>query len=116
MTEWLVQRQNLLAGKIPSDDEALCLADLDDTPALAAVAGELRDRGHRNIVTYSRKVFIPLTHLCRDVCHYCTFAQTPRKIEQPYMPVEQVLELCHQGARMGARRRFLPWVKSLNTL
>ncbi len=59
--------------------------------------------GHRNVVTYSRKVFIPLTHLCRDVCHYCTFARTPKKIDQPYMSVEDVLELCRQGARLGCQ-------------
>jgi FO synthase len=48
-------------------------------------------------------VFIPLTHLCRDVCHYCTFAQTPKKIPQAYMPVEEVLDLCRQGAEMGCQ-------------
>ncbi|PCH60101.1 MAG: 7,8-didemethyl-8-hydroxy-5-deazariboflavin synthase [SAR86 cluster bacterium] len=66
-------------------------------------AAKLRDQHHRNIITYSRKVFIPLTHLCRDVCHYCTFARTPKRIEQAYMPVEQVLELCHQGAQHGCQ-------------
>ena len=76
---------------------------MPDTAALATVAGELRDRGFRNVVTYSRKVFIPLTHLCRDVCHYCTFARTPKKIDQPYMAVEDVLELCRQGARLGCQ-------------
>ncbi|RLA54681.1 MAG: 7,8-didemethyl-8-hydroxy-5-deazariboflavin synthase subunit CofG, partial [Gammaproteobacteria bacterium] len=63
----------------------------------------LRDRGHYNVVTYSRKVFIPLTHLCRDVCHYCTFARTPKKIEQAFMPVDEVLALCRQGAAMGCQ-------------
>jgi FO synthase len=67
-------------GEAISDEHALTLADCRDTAALAGVAGELRDRGFRNVVTYSRKVFIPLTHLCRDVCHYCTFAQVPRKV------------------------------------
>ena len=41
-------------------------------PAMLEQASALRDEGHRNVVTYSRKVFIPLTRLCRDVCHYCT--------------------------------------------
>lgn len=94
---------NLLTGEYLSDAEALALADIDDTAALAKVAGQLRDRGHGSIVTYSRKVFIPLTHLCRDVCHYCTFAKTPKRIEQAYMPVEQVLDLCRQGAAMGCQ-------------
>jgi FO synthase len=54
-------------------------------------------------VTYSRKVFLPLTHLCRDVCHYCTFATTPRRIEHAYMPLERVLEIAREGAAAGCR-------------
>ena len=103
MTDWTTLREQLLAGHLPDNAQALSLADMDDTAALADVAGMLRDRGHRNVVSYSRKVFIPLTHLCRDVCHYCTFAQTPKRIEQPYMPVEEVLELCRRGAAMGCK-------------
>ncbi len=103
MTEWNNLRTQALAGQLPSRDQALALAEFGDTAALADVAGILRDRGHRNIISYSRKVFIPLTHLCRDVCHYCTFAQTPKRIEQPYLPVEQVLELCRKGAAMGCK-------------
>ncbi len=95
--------QRLLQGQVPGGEEALLLAEFDDVSALAEVAGIVRDRGHGNVVTYSRKVFIPLTHLCRDVCHYCTFARTPKKIEQPYMPVEQVLDLCREGASMGCQ-------------
>ena len=95
--------QRLLQGQLPGDEEALSLAEIRDASVLAEVAGIVRDRGHGNVVTYSRKVFIPLTHLCRDVCHYCTFARTPKKIEQPYMPVEQVLELCREGASMGCQ-------------
>jgi FO synthase len=103
MLDWQSIKTGLLRGHLPDQAQALALADFDDTAVLAEVAGQLRDRGHGNVVTYSRKVFIPLTHLCRDVCHYCTFASTPKKIEQPYMSVEQVLELCHQGARMGCQ-------------
>ena len=54
------------------------LADCVDLDALMELAGSLRDRGHGNRVSYSRKVFIPLTQLCRDSCHYCTFAHPPR--------------------------------------
>ena len=86
-----------------SDAEALALASCTDTAALAGQARTLRDQHHRQVITYSRKVFIPLTHLCRDVCHYCTFARTPKRIDQAYMPVEQVLELCHAGARAGCQ-------------
>lgn len=100
---WQAVKNELLDGLRLSDEQALSLANFEETAQLAQVAGQLRDRKFGNIVTYSRKVFIPLTHLCRDVCHYCTFAQTPKKIEQPYMPVEQVLELCRQGAEMGCQ-------------
>ena len=103
MTNWQELRAELLAGRRPSSDQALALADIADTAALAAAAGQLRDFGFRNVITYSRKVFIPLTHLCRDVCHYCTFAQTPKKIDRAFMSVEQVLELCHQGAQQGCQ-------------
>ena len=58
-----------LAGETPAAADARVLAACDDTKALADVAAKLRDRGFRNVVTYSKKVFIPLTHLCRDVCH-----------------------------------------------
>ena len=86
-----------------SDAEGLALAGNEETNALAAIAAELRDQGFRNIVTYSRKVFIPLTHLCRDVCHYCTFAQVPRRIKAPYMALDEVLEVARHGAAMGCK-------------
>lgn len=54
-------------------------------------------------VTYSRKVFIPLTHLCRDVCHYCTFAKAPRHAGAPYLSIEQVLEIARAGEAAGCR-------------
>ena len=84
-------------------EEALALVEIEDTAALANRACQLRDSYHRNAVTYSRKVFIPLTYLCRDVCHYCTFAKTPKRIVQAYLPIEQVLELCREGARYGCQ-------------
>ena len=90
-------------GVLLSDDDALALAEFTDTRALADVASVLRDQGFRNTVTYSRKVFIPLTHLCRDVCHYCTFAQVPRKVMAPYMSIEEVLEVARHGAAMGCK-------------
>ena len=60
-----------------SDDQALALAEYRDLGRLMPVAAARRDAAHGGIVSYSRKVFIPLTQLCRDVCHYCTFAQAP---------------------------------------
>ena len=95
--------QNVLRGERLADAEALALADFSNTRALADVASVLRDQGFRNTVTYSRKVFIPLTHLCRDVCHYCTFAQVPRKVMAPYMSIEEVLEVARHGAAMGCK-------------
>lgn len=103
MSNWKALRDMVLEGVEPSDEQSLWLADFTATDLLAETAQTLRDRSHGNVITYSRKVFIPLTHLCRDVCHYCTFARTPKKIIQPYMPVEAVLELCRQGARMGCQ-------------
>ena len=90
-------------GISPSEAEALALADFEDTRALADVAAALRDQGFLNLVTYSKKVFIPLTHLCRDVCHYCTFAQTPSKLDKPYMDLDAVLEVARHGAEMGCK-------------
>ncbi|HQW08212.1 MAG TPA: 7,8-didemethyl-8-hydroxy-5-deazariboflavin synthase CofG, partial [Steroidobacteraceae bacterium] len=66
-------------------------------------AASLRDEGWGNVVTYSPKVFIPLTELCRDVCHYCTYAKTPRHVHEPFLPAEKVLELAHAGRRAGCR-------------
>ena len=91
------------SGRSLSDAEAKLLANFDDTAAIAEVASELRDRQFNNVVTYSRKVFIPLTHLCRDVCHYCTFAKVPRKVLAPYMSIEEVLEQAKHGAKMGCK-------------
>jgi FO synthase len=54
-----------------------------------------------NLVTYSPKVFIPLTKLCRDVCHYCTFAQPPRRGERAYMTGDEVLAVARAGAEAG---------------
>jgi len=92
-----------LAFSRPAREQALTLAETGDTAKLASVAARLRDDGFGNTVTYSRKVFIPLTHLCRDVCHYCTFAQTPRHIPQAYLPVDAVLEQVRQASSLGCK-------------
>src|ERR671933_2341784 len=70
---------------------------------LCAEALALRDEGHGPLVTFSPKVFIPLTKLCRDVCHYCTFAQPPRRGERAYLTIDEVLELARAGAAAGCR-------------
>ncbi|MEM8498816.1 MAG: 5-amino-6-(D-ribitylamino)uracil--L-tyrosine 4-hydroxyphenyl transferase CofH [Pseudomonadota bacterium] len=93
----------LRTGEAFNDEQALSLAALNDTEVLIPEAGRLRDLGHGQLVTYSRKVFLPLTHLCRDVCHYCTFAQTPKRIDVPYMPVDAVLESVRGAEAQGCK-------------
>ena len=87
----------------PSREAALSLVGATDLPALMARASALRDAGFGRAVSYSRKVFIPLTKLCRDVCHYCTFARPPRPGERAYMTLDEVLDVARQGARTGCR-------------
>jgi FO synthase len=82
--------------------DALALADgAGDLASLMAAAAALRDHGHGSLVTYSPKVFIPLTQLCRDVCHYCTFAHPPRAGEPVYLGAEEVLAIARAGAAAG---------------
>src|SRR5436190_18970903 len=71
--------------------------------SLASEARRLRKLGHGPLVTYSPKVFIPLTKLCRDVCGYCTFARPPRRGERAYMSEDEVLEVALAGAAAGCR-------------
>lgn len=89
--------------QIPDRQQAFELALREDTATLMAQARQLRDDGFNNIITYSRKVFIPLTQLCRDVCHYCTFAQVPRKVTSAYMSLDEVLETVHQAQKLGCK-------------
>ena len=91
------------SGELISDAEALALAECNDTRQLADTAQVMRDQGFNNVVTFSKKVFIPLTHLCRDVCHYCTFATVPRKLKSAYMSIEEVLEVARHGQAMGCK-------------
>src|SRR3984957_17090202 len=87
-----------------SDAEVFALASGgDDLPALMGAAAALRDRGHGSVISYSRKVFIPLTQLCRDSCHYCTFAHPPRRGARAYLNKEEVLAIARAGAAAGCR-------------
>ncbi len=92
-----------LDGITPTVDEALILAEETDLGPLLETAAALRDSYHRNVISYSRKVFIPLTQLCRDVCHYCTFAKPPVPGQRAYMTPEQVLEVARAGAAQGCK-------------
>lgn len=86
-----------------SKADALALADIGDWRLLAPQAAALRDAGWGSRVTYSRKVFVPLTQLCRDVCHYCTFAKVPRKLDKVYLEPEDVLAIARAGAAQGCK-------------
>ena len=98
-----VLSDKVLGHKVLGDKEALALASRTDTARLAQEAAHCRDLGFGDVVTYSRKVFIPLTQLCRDVCHYCTFAQTPKHIPEAYMPIDEVIATCKAGAALGCQ-------------
>ena len=80
--------------------EPFALVDVP-TDELCAEARALREQGTGTLVTYSPKVFIPLTKLCRDVCHYCTFARPPRRGERAYMSLDEVLAVAGAGAAAG---------------
>ncbi|MDO7843178.1 5-amino-6-(D-ribitylamino)uracil--L-tyrosine 4-hydroxyphenyl transferase CofH [Sphingomonas immobilis] len=68
---------------------------------LAAEARRIRDRASAPVHTYSPKVFIPLTQLCRNVCHYCTFAHPPRRGERSYLPLDEILAIARAGRDAG---------------
>ena len=83
--DWLDRLETRPLEALMSDAEALTLA------------------GHGAVVTYSRKVFIPLTQLCRDVCHYCTFARRPSELASPYLELDEVLAIARAGELAGCR-------------
>jgi len=69
--------------------------------ALFELADGIRKENYRNIITYSPKVFIPLTKLCQDRCGYCTFAEPPARLEAPYMEEEEILSVAKAGKAAG---------------
>ena len=99
MTSLNALLDRICSGAAPSADEALSLSSCDDLPALMRAAARLRDMGHGPLVSYSRKVFIPLTKLCRDSCHYCTFARPPGRTVSADKP-----ELRYAAAREALER------------
>ena len=97
-------------GKTVDVDEATVLlgARGPDLEALLTIAGRIRDAGlvdagRPRTVTYSRKVFLPLTRLCRDRCHYCTFATAPGRLPAPFLSLDEVLDIARAGARLGCK-------------
>ncbi|NML09346.1 5-amino-6-(D-ribitylamino)uracil--L-tyrosine 4-hydroxyphenyl transferase CofH [Sphingobium sp. AR-3-1] len=92
-----LHRTDAAPGEIAAELRASPLA------AMMKKAEALTLEGHGARVTYSRKVFIPLTKLCRDVCHYCTFATTPARAVDAYLSREEVLAIARAGAEAGCR-------------
>ncbi|GAA0532945.1 bifunctional FO biosynthesis protein CofGH [Paractinoplanes ferrugineus] len=97
-------------GKAIDAEEAAALlaATGDPLDDLLAIAAGVRDAGLRlvgreGVVTYSRKVFIPLTRLCQDRCHYCTFATVPHRLPAAFLERDEVLEIARQGAAQGCK-------------
>jgi len=84
-------------------DDGLSLINEAPLLALLDAAAAVRDRFKRRSVSYSRKVFIPLTHLCRDYCGYCTFRADPQPGVQPYMTADEVLAVAEAGRRAGCK-------------
>ena len=92
-------------GRAPDTAEATALLETpaERLPALLEAASALRDRGRGRRITFSAKVFIPLTTLCRDYCGYCTFRKDPGEPGAFTMTPDQVLALARAGARLGAK-------------
>src|SRR5258705_1887027 len=86
-----------------SQEDALLLMEDAPLESLLVAASSLRDRLKGGIVSYSKKVFIPLTHLCRDYCGYCTFRSDPVAGRSPYMTADEVLAVAEAGARAGCK-------------
>src|SRR5437016_1845652 len=92
------------AKSLSLDDlEALLACRDEQLEELMAIASRVRELGYGRAVTYSRKVFIPLTMLCRDHCHYCTFAKPPARLDAPFLTPEQVVAIAEAGRKMGCK-------------
>lgn len=88
-------------GRRLDDASVRVLSGIEAGNVLQSAARRRRDIVFRDLVTWSPKVFIPLTELCRDVCHYCTFAKTPSKVSAPYLTPAQVLDIARRGQAAG---------------
>jgi len=102
MSSSAILPDDLVHGGELTCEDALALVDCELDPLLRAAARR-RDAAHGSIVSYSRKVFIPLTKLCRDVCHYCTFAHPPRKNERAYLSLDEALAIARAGRAAGCK-------------
>jgi FO synthase len=97
------------SGRAPDRADAVALIGATDheLPEVLRAAARLRDRGKGRTVTYSRKVFLPLTNLCRDDCGYCAFKRDPGQAGARTMELEEVLAVCEAGARLGCKEALL---------
>jgi 7,8-didemethyl-8-hydroxy-5-deazariboflavin synthase CofG subunit len=97
--------ERALAGHPPSREEAVALLGVGDAllPGLLEAAGRLRDQARGRRITFSAKVFVPLTTLCRDYCGYCTFRRDPGEPGARTLTPEEVVALVQAGARLGAK-------------
>jgi len=95
--------ENGLEGRGVSREDALLLMNEAPLAALLQAASSVRDRSKGRSVSYSRKVFIPLTHLCRDYCGYCTFRADPENGVNPYMTPDEVLAVAEAGRLAGCK-------------
>jgi FO synthase len=95
--------ERALQGYQLAEHEARALIEVTDQQALLSTAAQMRDQVHHKRISYSRKVFIPLTQLCRDVCHYCTFAQPPKPGQRAYLTRDEVLAIARAGAEAGCK-------------
>src|SRR5260370_3082404 len=84
-------------------EAALLLAGQSPLSELLSAATELRANGKANVITFSKKVFIPLTTLCRDYCTYCTFRKDPGQLGAHFMTPDEVLALAERGRRAGCK-------------
>src|SRR3954454_5447780 len=93
----------VVAGRCLSRAEAVSLMTLADSdlPALLSAAQQLRAKHKGTIISYSRKVFLPLTNLCRDYCGYCIFRRDPGQSGAHTMSPDEILEVCRRGEALG---------------
>ena len=92
----------------PTEAAVLMAARGEQLAELTAIAGRVRDAGleaagRPRTITYSRKVFIPLTRLCRDRCHYCTFVTVPNRLPAAYLEIDEVVDIAARGAALGCK-------------
>src|SRR5579862_1103490 len=92
-----------LEGRGISSEQALLLMKRAPLSVLCEAASAVRNRAKGRNVSYSRKVFIPLTHLCRDYCGYCTFRADPKHGVAAYMTPDEVLAVAEAGRRAGCK-------------